>query len=204
VVPIIGDFEKVTLQEPDPSDPTKTMERVIRHPIFADPGEGKLIFPVGAGGLVEVPGFGDTAGLEEAPPVGGTSLDKNLEEGISIGRIFRHPSVELQASVVDVVGEQNIFTLPESRSGIQGFWMEWVPRAGDLILLNVRPGTEPLWVPQRLGVVIPVINGPTIAGMDLQELAELAQMALNQGGLLRVGEAVQSGLEGFPVLDSST
>lgn len=65
VVPIKS-FEKVTLEEPDPNNPTQTVTRIVQHPIF-DLEKAVLMFTAGADGLIGFSGyiFNGQVGLEE-------------------------------------------------------------------------------------------------------------------------------------------
>lgn len=123
-----------------------------------------------------------------------------------ISRIFRMPGIQLQAGVVDAVGERNVLDIQKGSQGTAPFWEEWDLRAGDVILLDLPAGEEPGWLPAKLPRGVAVLNLPGVqaAGLKLSELASMVDAALRRGGILpRVEDVLQAGAEQM-VLDLGT
>lgn len=123
-----------------------------------------------------------------------------------ITRIFRMPGMQLQASVVDAVGEQNVQDIPENPAGRQAFWEEWDLKTGDVILLDLPASETPAWLPAELPRGVAILNLPRMqaAGLQLPQWSSMVESALRRGGILpRVEEVVQAGAEQM-VLDLGT
>ncbi len=57
-----------------------------------------------------------------------------------VHRLFRQPHIDLQASLVDALGEGQVIDLPPRAEQIPVFWKEWQLREGDVVLLDVALG----------------------------------------------------------------
>ncbi|MBI3322733.1 MAG: ribosomal protein S18-alanine N-acetyltransferase [Candidatus Omnitrophica bacterium] len=118
-------------------------------------------------------------------------------------RVFLGPGIELDPEVRKGLGAEEPVPLPNRVEEAADFWRRNPLRAGDVVLLQVTAGLEEQWLPPGLppGAAALNLSEEAESMLTLTNLASMVQAALGQGGLLRVGAVVRTGLEEFVVLD---